>query len=158
MLLEVLIHQVLLHLGGNGMIVRQMRIMYLICSIHIWWGMSMLLGLHLPRPFGALEPFFILPYANDFTIGLLLFGSGFLPLTASYWPRNWWCISCLMIPQQLILAWGFLIGGVDVVVSYDGRSWYALGYTGTLFFFHSAELCNEFFYEIVRRKQRRGIG
>lgn len=129
-----------------------MKIVSLICGIHIWWGASLVIGIHLPRPFGALEPFFILPFANDLTVGMLLLVCGLLPLTASYWPNKLWCISCLMVPQQMILLWGFMIGIFDVVSSHDGRSWYALGYTGILFLFHAWELRDEFVLEIVTRK------
>lgn len=129
-----------------------MKMVSLICGIHLWWGLSLICGIHLPRPFGALEPFFLLPYANDLLVGITLTVCGILPLTASYWPRGLWCISCLMIPQQMILTWGFIIGVTDVVVSHDGRSWYALGYTGILFMFHAWELRDEFVMEIINRR------
>lgn len=135
-----------------------MNMVALICGIHIWWGASLLVGIPLPRPFGALEPFFILPFANDFTVGLMLFTVGLLPLTTSAWPRSFWCLSCLMIPQQLILMWGLLLGGIDVIITRDGRAWYALGYTGLLFIFHARELCDEFVTEMIRRGGQKGNG
>lgn len=131
-----------------------MKMVSLICGIHIWWGVSLLIGIPLPRPFGALEPFFLLPHANEFVVGLILTVCGLLPLTAGYWPNRMWCISCLMVPQQMILGWGLGIGVIDVVVSHDGRSWYALGYTGILFMFHAWELRDEFILEIIGKKER----
>lgn len=128
------------------------KIVSLICGIHIWWGLSLLVGIPLPRPFGALEPFFAFPFMTDKLVGMVLTVCGLLPLTGSYWPRRLWCISCLMVPQQMILFWGFIIGIIEVVASHDGRSWYALGYTGILFMFHSWELRDEFVMEIVERK------
>lgn len=125
----------------------------LICGIHLWWGCSLLVGVPLPRPFGALEPFYFLPYATDFTVGLLLTVCGLLPLTSPSWPKRMWCISCLMIPQQMLLTWGLVIGITDVVVTHDGRSWYALGYTGILFLFHLIELRDEMTLEVVRRRR-----
>lgn len=124
----------------------------LISCIHLWWGISLIIGIELPRPFGALEPFYKLPFANDLLVGISLTVSGLLPLTSSYWPKSWWCISCLMVPQQAILTWGFVLGVVDVVISHDGRSWYALGYTGTLFIFHLVSLRDEFVVEMIRKR------
>jgi hypothetical protein len=129
-----------------------MKMVGIICGIHLWWGLSLLVGIPLPRPFGALEPFYTLPFASDLTVGLLLTVCGILPLIASCWPKRLWCISCLMVPQQMILGWGFLIGVIDVVVSHDGRAWYALGYTGILFMFHAYELRDEFELDIVNWK------
>lgn len=133
-----------------------MNMVALISGIHIWWGLSLLVGIPLPRPFGALEPFFVLSDDNFF-VGLLLFFVGLLPLTASIWSKKGlWCISCLMIPQQLVLMWGLLLGAIDVVVTKDGRAWYAIGYTGLLFAFHARELCDEFVAELVRRQSKNG--
>lgn len=128
-----------------------MKIVSLICGIHLWWGVSLLIGIDLPRPFGALEPFFLIS-SNNMIVGSLLTIVGLLPLIASYLPRSIWCLSCFMIPQQLVLFWGFLAGVIDYVYTHDGRSWYALGYTGLLFIAHAWELRDEFISEIIHRK------
>lgn len=129
-----------------------MRMAGLVCGIHIWWGASLVVGIPVPRPFGALEPFFAVS-ENNLIVGLILLISGLLPLIFFYWPKGVWCISCAMIPQQLVLCWGFLAGLADVAVLHDGRSWYALGYTGMLFFFHGWDLCDKFIVEIIRQRQ-----
>lgn len=132
-----------------------MRMVAMICGIHIWWGLSLIFGVPLPRPFGALEPFFAITPSSQL-VGLLLASVGFLPLTATLWRESkLWCISCLMIPQQIVLCWGLIVSIIDISLAFDGRSWYALGYTSMLFFFHSLELRDEFVYEIVKRKTER---
>lgn len=135
-----------------------MKIITLICAIHIWLGTSILFGVPVPKPFGAFDPFFIVSFMTDFRVGLLLLVGGLLPLTAAYWPKRLWCISCFMVPQQLILTWGFIVGLIEFASLHDGRSWYALGYTGILFFAHARELSDAFLYEMIRRQSKDGSG
>ncbi len=126
------------------------KIVFLVCSIHIWWGLSLIVGIVLPRPFGALEPFFLLPFSNDLIVGFLLLFVGILPLTYNLWPSKVWCLACLMVPQQMVLAWGLVIGIIDILITHDGRTWYALGYTGPIFMFHAFEMKKDFEIEMIK--------
>lgn len=131
-----------------------MRMVYLISGVHMWWGSSMVLGIPLPRPFGAIEPFFLLPGATTFLVGLTFIVVGLLPLMYFHIP-GMICRTCSLIPQQAALSWGFVIGATDVWLTNDTRSWYALAQPGAFFIGHAFEASDLLIAEYVERRKAR---
>jgi hypothetical protein len=107
----------------------------MVSVIHLLWGICLLL-LPVPRPFGALEPYFWL--LDPYWVGLAFIVAGTLPLAALH--MKWFtCLVCALAPQQMILLFGFVVSMRDVLDTHDSRAVLALCYLGPMTFWHFKE-------------------
>lgn len=112
-----------------------MRAIRLVSVVHVLWGICLVM-LPVPRPFGALEPFFAL--VSPFWVGVSFIIAGSLPLLAL---RIRWftCLLCAVAPQQMVLAYGLIVSSIDAATSHDVRVIMALCYLGPMTFYHFKE-------------------
>lgn len=92
---------------------------------HVLWGVC-LTTLAVPRPFGALEPYFQL--LDPFWVGITFIIGGSLPLLALWvrWVKT--CLLCAVVPQQVILTYGLVASALDAAFTHDVRVIMALCY------------------------------
>jgi len=129
-----------------------MKVIRMVSSIHILWGSS-LMFLPVPRPFGALEPYFVLFSTSG--AGAVLTFSGALPLLALHLKR-FRCLLCSVVPQQMLLFWALIISGRDVIETHDHRAVLALCYLLPMTIYHFSEVVDlaEHFFWKARKDDR----
>lgn len=112
-----------------------MKAVRLVSTVHALWGMT-LMTQNIPRPFGALEPYFLI--APPFYAGIMLALAGGAPLLAirAKWFR---CLLCAVVPQQVLLCWALGISMIDVVRDGDVRTLLALCYWVPMTYYHFRE-------------------
>lgn len=106
---------------------RPFAAIYLVCMVHLAWGLCLLLMPKVPEPFGAFLPY--LEYLNNWQLGALFAATALLPPLVIFC-RGGACHWVCLAPQQVVLFYGVLWSlGQVIFVEWDPRIALVLAYT-----------------------------
>lgn len=106
---------------------RPFAAIYLVCMVHLLWGLCLLFMPAVPAPFGAFLPY--LTYLNEKELGFVFTVTALLPPFVIVC-RSGTCHWLLLAPQQIVLFYGILWSlGQVLFISLDPRILLVLAYT-----------------------------
>lgn len=122
---------------------------YLASTIHMMLAVWILFLPNFPRPFGQLEPFFII--LTPEALALVFIAASVLPIVAlrAEWPANRMIYA--LGPQQAVLIYGAVGGFFDYMQDGDVRSLVALSWSAPLALFHGFDV-----WKIIKSREQGG--